>query len=285
MPYLAHSMFPRSVAAACAALLVSCGGGPTDGGSGGNGSPASGHFYDSAVHGLAYSSGSKSGVTDAAGTFTFIRGSNVTFKVGGIALGSVPAATRMSPVNLVAGALDETNNAVTNIARFLQTIDDDGDLSNGILITAAVRAAAAGKAVNFNQATTSFGSSVQSVVSALTLATSAGERTLVDATTARNNLVAGVRAGFAGNYGGNYCLDNGASAGTWTMTVQADGSVFMVFTGTPGFTATGSMDVRGVVNAATSNGGTVAGTFGPDFGGQWYDIETSGTFSEGAACL
>lgn len=292
--YYARSMSICSAAAACAALVAllaaGCGGGgPTDGGSGGGGT--SGHFYDSAVRGLAFSSGSKSGVTDAAGTFNFTPGSNVTFKVGGITLGSAPPATRMNPVTLVPGAVDVNDNAVTNIARFLQTIDDDGDPSNGIVITAAVRDAAKGQSLPFAQSPTLFESStnVQSVISTLTSVTAAGERTLVDAATARSNLTEGGLAGFAGNYSGSYCSDTGPStqapAGTWTMAVQTDGSVFMVFNGSPSFTATGTMDIRGIVNAAGSNGGTVQGTFDPDFGGTWYDIQDSGSFSESATCL
>ena len=62
----------------------------------------------------------------------------VTFYVGDIRLGSSTASSQMTPISIAS-----TENAtiespeVQNIAAFLQTLDSDGDSSNGILIESA----------------------------------------------------------------------------------------------------------------------------------------------------
>ena len=126
-----------ALCALAAAALSSCGGGG-DGGPG----PAlegEGRFLDSPVEGLEYSSGDISGVTDSWGTFAYDAGEGtVRFFIGDIVLGEGAAHATMTPVSLVAGAEDETDPTVTNIARFLLTLDDDADPANGILIIPAV---------------------------------------------------------------------------------------------------------------------------------------------------
>ena len=116
--------------------------------------PTSGVFLDSPVEGLGYSSGADSGLTTSTGEFSF-EGSTVSFFVGDIQMGSTNSATAITPVEL-AGDRDVTDPHTTNIARFLQTIDDDGDPNNGILITDAVRQAAIGKTINFDRSIAAF---------------------------------------------------------------------------------------------------------------------------------
>jgi len=124
-------------------LVVSCGGGND----GGNGSPSDtqfvpllvGQFIDSPVGGIRYNTTTHSGVTDAAGTFYYRQGEIVTFKIGGSVLGSASGDPLITPVDLVPGATDENNSQVTNIARLLQFLDDDGDPENGIFIPQKIR--------------------------------------------------------------------------------------------------------------------------------------------------
>jgi len=73
----------------------------------------------------------------------------LTFKVGDVVRGSAVAQAFMSPVTLISGATDETNVTVTNIAKFLQTVDDDNNPSNGIQITSGIHSAAVGRTINF----------------------------------------------------------------------------------------------------------------------------------------
>lgn len=91
-----------------------------------------GIFLDSAVEGLTYQSGSNPpGTTDANGTFIYTPGETLTFSVGGVVLGTLPdGAAVITPSDFGAAA-------EINIARFLQTLDADGDPSNGIDLTAA----------------------------------------------------------------------------------------------------------------------------------------------------
>ena len=119
-------------------FLAACGGG-------GGSAPAAiipppamsaGVFLDSAVAGLTYQSGSNSpGTTDENGTFMYTPGETLTFSVGGVVIGTLPdGALVVTPLDFGAAA--------ENIARFLQTLDEDGDPSNGIDITAAAAALA-----------------------------------------------------------------------------------------------------------------------------------------------
>ncbi len=80
----------------------------------------------------------------------------VTFSIGGITLGSAVGQPQLTPIDLVPGAIDATDQQVTNILRFVQSLDADSDPSNGISIPAAVLANAAGQTLDFNQATVAF---------------------------------------------------------------------------------------------------------------------------------
>lgn len=133
-------------------LFSACGGG---GGGGGAppppGSPPpppppqatlSGQFKDSNVEGLAYTTPSLSGTTDALGTFTYRAGESVEFSIGGVSIGSAPGDATLTPVDLVAGG-SSNDTEVVNIARFLLLLDENEDPSDGIRISTAVRQAAA----------------------------------------------------------------------------------------------------------------------------------------------
>ena len=277
---------------ALAGLFVACGDDSPPAAPVGGSTGLSGHFVDSYVQGLQYASGATTGDTDATGKFRYEKNTDVSFAVGDIGLGSAAPAAIMSPLNLVLGAPVVTNPTVTNLARFLQTIDDDANPANGIVITSAVRNAAAGQSINFLMNPASFESdaNVQSVVAALTAATTAGTRSLVGASEAQAQLSSGIRAAFVGNngdYNGTFCVDQQygqTDGGTWAMEVDDDGSVSIGFNGTPTFTATGTMDLRGNVTATAPGGVEVVASFDPDFGGRWYAGEVNGSFSESADC-
>ena len=115
-------------------------------GSGSDGSPDSpsqavktGFFLDSAVDGLEYRTPTRHGFTDAAGRFQYLEGETVSFFLGDVELGSSPGMNEVTPVDLVPGALDESDGRVTNICRLLLTLDQDGDPGNGIRITGDMR--------------------------------------------------------------------------------------------------------------------------------------------------
>ncbi|MGD2063654.1 MAG: hypothetical protein PVF51_08750 [Nitrospirota bacterium] len=184
-------LFHVEMAAITILLLLSqigCGGG--GGGGGGGDGVKEGQFIDAPVEGLTFVSGDQSGVTDAQGRFRYKEGATVRFAIGDIVLGEVPAKPIITPVDLVTGANDESHPAVTNIARLLQTLDDDGDPGNGITIPEAVRSQAAGLSMRFGQAEAAFGDDgdVVAAVAALTALTRAGVRPLVSREQARSHL-------------------------------------------------------------------------------------------------
>jgi hypothetical protein len=102
-----------------------------------------GVFYDSPVQGLEYETQTLSGMTSEKGEFRYRPGETVTFSVGGLVLGSAPGGERVTPADLaieVGGDVKKIKNQkVTNIARFLQSLDEDGNVENGITITDETR--------------------------------------------------------------------------------------------------------------------------------------------------
>ncbi|WP_303290292.1 hypothetical protein [Marinobacter sp. SS5-14b] len=116
--------------------LAGCGGS-----SGGGGTPTTtgstaetGVFVDSPVGNIGYRTATKEGVTNASGEYEYETGEEVTFFIGDLEFPPVPAAGVVTPLD-IAGTTDTSNDTVVNIARLLQTLDTDGDPSNGIAIS------------------------------------------------------------------------------------------------------------------------------------------------------
>lgn len=109
------------------------------------GATLAGQFRDSAVSGLDYESGALTGTTDELGRFEHAAGSAVTFRVGGVTLGTAAAGFEvLTPLYLTELTTPSTTTVqIQNRHRFLQMLDRDGDPENGIEISAAVRALAA----------------------------------------------------------------------------------------------------------------------------------------------
>jgi hypothetical protein len=241
------------------------------------GSVATGVFRDSTVVGLGYRSGSHTGVTDSHGRFTYEVGQSITFYVGGINLGTAPNPKRlMTPVDLVANGTG-TSTYVVNVVRFLMLLDRDGDPSNGIEISPAVTAAAAGwRQIDFNSGDLS---TVLAPLIAEVNSADAAVHTLPDAATAQAHL----RDAF-------YCVASGVFAGAYTASTAADernvltamilpdGSVSVT-----GFAAgTGALDPSldsSFSSISQSPATSVQGILSdPDFLSGTYMAGTSGTF-------
>ena len=142
-----------------------------------------GHLLDSAVEGVTYTrSDGSAGMTDASGAFNYYDGETIDFSIGNIKLGTVqapnhtltitPAAPtsytlsngssflnynfNVTPLTLTPDALNRDDPRVINKLIFLQTMDDDGDQSNGIRINDAVRQAAQNTTLDFSLSTNDF---------------------------------------------------------------------------------------------------------------------------------
>ncbi|MEC3978025.1 CocE/NonD family hydrolase [Amycolatopsis sp. H20-H5] len=105
------------------------------------------------VAGLQFDTPTCSGVTDHAGTFRFRDGEVVTFSVGRVMVGVVRGAERLTIADLVArvdGNLSKVADpALTNIARFLLTLDEDGNPDNGITVSPQMHELVADRAIDF----------------------------------------------------------------------------------------------------------------------------------------
>jgi hypothetical protein len=98
-----------------------------------------GTFIDAPVAWVEYTTSSGiTGITGTQGEFSYESGDSVTLSIGNLTLGvSAPAEDGLvTPENLV-----DTQEKVTLMLQTLQSLDSDGDPTNGITITAEDRAA------------------------------------------------------------------------------------------------------------------------------------------------
>lgn len=234
-----------------AALLTACGGGsssspgspPAGGQSTGPSRPLTGRFVDGPVSGLRYSTPTSNGSTNANGEFIYRDGETVSFFIGDILIGQAPGAATITPFSLAGTApptstLDVVkavrlinahriylNNTATplevaaNIASFLQTVDSDGDPSNGIQIPGALNGLAK-VSINFRQTFSRFqyDTDVQALIAAGgTAGIWSGSRTLKDPFLALDALYSGLKLtpGIQRITG----LANSGGAGTVTSTI------------------------------------------------------------------
>jgi hypothetical protein len=134
-------------------VLSACGGGggggsgeSSSGSSSGNGTnsnpiatvtpPSTGVFLDSAVENIGYKTQTLRGYTNASGEFKYAVGETVTFFIGSIDLPSVTAGAQITPADLARNSSSPINT-LTNLLVLLQSLDTDGDPSNGIKLSEA----------------------------------------------------------------------------------------------------------------------------------------------------
>jgi predicted acyl esterase len=102
-----------------------------------------GVFDDNPMEGLEYETQAISGVTNKKGEFKCRLGETATFSAGSLILGSALGSKHLTPAHLiteVAGDIKKIRNQkVTNIARFLQSLDEKGNLENNITISDEIR--------------------------------------------------------------------------------------------------------------------------------------------------
>ena len=167
--------------------LLGCGG-DSDGGTGPGETVLSGIFLDAVVQGLTFQAGDNDpGTTGQVGSFEYVQGEPITFSMGGAELGTLNSgSTVITPFDFP---------VPENVARFIQSFDSDLDPSNGINLVGSE--------------STLFNVSVPSSVfenpdrasfetdPALVNALQVSGRTLIDATTAMNNLQSGTDNSFA----------------------------------------------------------------------------------------
>lgn len=103
---------------------------------------STGYFVDAPVQGIQYTTSSGlTGVTGVGGSFSYAPGDTVTFTVGNVTIGSydtdnIGSDGVVMPQDIIGvDRSDVAHPYVLQIGRFLQTLDADGDLTNGITIS------------------------------------------------------------------------------------------------------------------------------------------------------
>lgn len=243
-----------------------------------------GIFLDEAVDGLAYQTATQTNFTSGGGIFAYIAGETITFSIGTIVLGSAAAGPILTPQDLAAvpATLNET---VTNIARLLQSLDEDQDPSNGITISSATNGAAAGLTVDFAVSTAVF----ESNASVLALLEAQGRELISEADAIAHisaTLATAEQAKISARSGGYTATFDGDERGALTLEVDRDGNVTGSGTGfvSGAFVVEGTMDDGGDFTVENSaDGVTFTGSVAADMSlaGIWSntDAGTAGTFS------
>ena len=124
-----HSMKIRTlqqIGIATFTLLIAAG----CGGGGSSGKSGKAYYVDAAVSGINYECGSHKGVTDSDGGFVFESGKGCSLYIGDAKLRDIDSSELADGKKIL-----ETD---VKRAQLLQTLDNDGNPSNGITITPAV---------------------------------------------------------------------------------------------------------------------------------------------------
>lgn len=202
---------------AVVAALTAC-----SGGSGGaEVTTASGVFKDANVAGMSYVSGKQEGVTGADSSFTYEVGKDVSFFLGGLALGSVPGRAVITPLDLVRNGAS-SDIAVLNRVRFLLVLDDDDDPANGIRISTDVQrsaqvATSIWKPVDFSVDETALAAELNLVI--FDLIRLEGAQQIPTAAEARTHLEATLRCVRSGAFRGTLA---GGDTGNFGVMVDAE---------------------------------------------------------------
>lgn len=186
------------------------GGGGTggDGDGGGTDTPAlaaiSGVFVDAPVAGLSYSTSSElTGVTDAEGRYDYRPGDTVTFSIGNLQLGTVTAQGVVTPMTvaavLAANASTDAETIAANVAVLLQSLDANGDPSDGITVAPAVSEKITSSSIDLTASANTFTAAVSTFVA--NVAAEAGVTLqVVDRDVALDHFKSEAKVGLAGHY-------------------------------------------------------------------------------------
>lgn len=114
-----------------------------------------GVFVDSPVEGLNYKTDTLKGITGPNGEFQYHTGEMVVFSIGDVVIGSAVGDAIITPLHL-GPQYSYADNTGINISRFLQSLDADGVLDNGIQITPEIREEMKGRIISFAKPTAEF---------------------------------------------------------------------------------------------------------------------------------
>jgi len=110
-------------------------------------------IFSGPIAGLKFQTPTLSGLTNEKGEFQYRQGERVAFLVGNTSIGSAVGAPRINLAEIVSrvdGNINKLLDAgLTNIARFLCSLDRDANLNGGIAIDPAVHDIIGNRRINF----------------------------------------------------------------------------------------------------------------------------------------
>ncbi len=155
------------------------------------------------ISGLKFQTPTQAGVTNVRGEFKYRDGETVAFLLGALVLGTVRGAPRVNLAQLVprvGGNVDKLHDpAVTNLARLIQSLDQDGAIETGVTIAPIVHDLVGSTIINFGQPEAGFASDpmiaglLEKLNATSSVFTANTPRTLRDGAAARNELRRNIR--------------------------------------------------------------------------------------------
>jgi len=127
-------------------LLTACGGGHQS-------DVKTGVFLDSAVQGLHYQTQTLQGETNALGQFQYHEGEVIHFFIDDILIGTSRAKDIITPADFITP--DSHKDTLSNLLRFIQTLDADDEPENGIQLSETSSRISV-DSINFSQAANDF---------------------------------------------------------------------------------------------------------------------------------
>lgn len=250
------------------ALLAACGGGSSGSSTGGVATPPpAGRFVDGPVEGLGYkyySSSIPAGLTGANGSLSYRAGKPVTFFVGNIELGSVPACAVITPIHLAPSGSDLSTFQVVNVVRFLLSIGNLDPNSGRITIPSSVTTAAAKESpIDFSA------ENPAGLDNALIQRLTSGSKTLVSIAEAQEHFANSIYQEFGGKYQGTF---TGEYVGrTWEISIAKNGAITGM--GSNQEKLSGTMTLGTIFNCSAEGGCKLEGKLDITSGlitGTWY---------------
>jgi dienelactone hydrolase len=117
-----------------------------------------GVFIDSSVGNIDYTTETLSGTTNDAGEFQYIEDEQITFSIGSLIFPTISAKNVITLLDIT-GETDPLSDSVVNMARLLQSLDTDGNATNGINISDIAKDVAT--PLDFTQAPEDFAKSTE----------------------------------------------------------------------------------------------------------------------------
>jgi len=261
---LNKKILTTSLVTALSLSFLGCGGG--GGGSSDSqvieNSTKTGSLVDAPVQGLKYTTPTYSGFTDANGNFTYKKGESITFYLGNLTLGTVPAKETITPLTL-AGDTDLNNISAkaVAIARILQSLDSDSGNANTLILPNTL------EAMNISALDLEIEADLSTILAEAQTIT-LQPYVLKDAVDATNDMKSFLQTYlYNGTYTGSALLTGGSASNcptdiTFTLTVANGTSI----TGTTslGASITGLSLVDSTVSGTTSDNTAWQGTINED---------------------